>query len=117
MRPLNYRPLYNLVTKSDQFVIELDRLFRAIRAASEITPLVLREFVNADSGNVIRQLYDGNKVDYDYCFIKTDSTGNTVTITPFGTQLINAASTLTLSSQGDSAVLVFDKATQTWWTI
>lgn len=86
-----------------------------IEAKSNYLRLVDQIFVDASTGAIIKYLPSGNQTENEFLIIKTDSSGNTVTIIPFGTQLILATTSLTLASQGDSAHLVFDQASQTWW--
>lgn len=91
--------------------------FNEIFLSSRHNSRVLKTFLDASSSNVEEFLPDGNQVDFEILVVKTDSSGNTVTIIPITDQYVNAASSLVFSSQGDAARLVFDKATQTWWTI
>lgn len=107
----------NLTGKSEEFIRLLRQNLGVVFENSAFVALQIRHFKDVSLASETFLLPDGNKTDFDFVIVKTDSSGNTVTITPFGTQLIDAASTLTLSSQGDSAVLAFDKASQTWWTI
>lgn len=94
----------------------LDRMFARIGDVSPFIQLEVREFVDASSGAVSRYLPDGNvQPDKDYHYIKTDNSANAVTIYPFGSQLVVATTSLTLTNQGDSAHLAFDRASQTWW--
>lgn len=75
-------------------------------------------FVDASSGAVSKYLPDGASPQLkQYIFVKTDSSANAVTIYPFGTQLIDAGASTALAAQSDSVHLVFDKASQTWWSI
>lgn len=75
-------------------------------------------FVDATSAAQSVYVPDGDtQGDKDYHFVKTDSSANTVTIYPTGANLIQGAASLTLVTQGDSAWLGWDKATQTWWLL
>ena len=80
----------------------------------EVTPVV-RTFGNATAGALTYNLPDGaanpNK---DYLYIKTDSSGNTVTILPFGTQTINGASSFVLAAQYDQLLVCWVPSLQSW---
>jgi hypothetical protein len=97
----------------DQF---LDQNFAQINEQQFV--LCNREFIDTTSASVNRSLPDGNnlKVPLDYYYQKIDSSGNTVTITAFGSQLIDGSATATLSSQFDSVNLIWNQASQQWYT-
>lgn len=98
------------------FLAQLDKNFSALEQLAN--QKVVRSFVNASGGAVVKYLPNGNtSPDKDYLFVKTDSSVNTVTITAFGTQLIIGASTRVLSAQGDAAWLAWDTASQRWWVV
>lgn len=98
-------------TITGDFLARLDRNFHRLSVDA-----VELEFINTTSGSVSRYLPTGdtNPVK-SFRYVKTDSSANTVTIYPTGTQLIMATTSLTLAAQGDSAHLTFDRASQTWW--
>jgi len=90
--------------------------FENIRARSDLQPVTVRTFVDASAASVIKYLPDGPaNPDKDYHFVKTDASGNTVTILPYGTQSVMATTSLVLTAQGDSAWLSWDNASQSWW--
>lgn len=95
---------------------DVDSNFGMLNARMTYVPVVVRTFVNATSAAVLKYLPNGNtSPDKDYHYIKTDSSANTVTIYPFGTQLVMGTTSLVLTVQGDSAWLVWDHASQGWW--
>jgi hypothetical protein len=83
-------------------------------------PFVLcnREFIDATLGDVDRLLPDGNnlKTALDYYYQKIDNSANTLTITAFGNQLIDGSATVVMSSQFDSVYLIWNQASQQWYT-
>jgi hypothetical protein len=68
---------------------------------------LVRVFVDATAGAVTKYLPDGLLADFDYLFAKTDSSGNAVTITPYGTQTIEGAGTFSLPNQYDKLLVTF----------
>ena len=99
------------------FCQRLDETFTRWFDVSPYIPLVVREFVDTTSASQLRYLPNGNtSPDKDYQYTKTDVTANTVTIYPYGTQTINAGATYVLAAQGDTVWLMFDKASQSWWS-
>jgi len=93
----------------------IQRNFERIQAALTSQETV-RAFISAAAGATSYSLPDGNRpVTKTYHIVKTDSSANAVTVYPYGTQTIEGASSHILSAQYDSAFLVFDKGTQTWY--
>lgn len=104
-------------THDSSFVRALDSLFRSLtdRANGTLTSNV--NFIDATSGAKSYLLPDGqSNTDTAISVVKTDASGNAVTIYPLGSDLIKATTTLVLAAQGDSARLVYSQATRTWWT-
>ncbi len=93
----------------------LDKNFHVLAERSGYQPLVVRNFVDVTSASVTYDLPNGStSADKDYYFQKIDVTANTVTITAFGTQMINGSSTYVLAAQYDRVYLIWVAAIQQW---
>jgi hypothetical protein len=68
---------------------------------------VRRIFVDASAAAVGKTLPNGYETDFDFYYVKTDSSGNAVTITPYTGQTIEGAGSLALAAQYDKALLTF----------
>ena len=90
-----------------EFVTLLDNNFAEIRKRSLYIELVNKQFIDATSGAQTVYLTDGTVTEQDQFIIKTDVSANAVTITPFGSQTINGAATLSLAAQYNKALLTF----------
>jgi hypothetical protein len=96
------------------FLLQLDQNFKRINDV--LNPYIVTEFIDTTSASVSRYLPDGNlHPDKEYHYTKTDSSANTVTIYSFSGQYVQGAASLTITTQGDSAHLSFNRASQTWW--
>ena len=95
---------------------KLDRMFGRVFDRSMLIPFVVRTLSDTTTGSVTIALPDGRKnPDKDYYFQKVDATANTVTITAFGTQLINGSATYVLAAQYDRCLLIWNNPTQQWY--
>lgn len=93
----------------------VDRNFEAIRQSQKYTQLELRQFLDCTTGNKVGLLPNGLfNPDKDYFFCKTDSTANTLTVTAFGTQLVNATATYVLSKQYEYVNVAWDYTVHGW---
>lgn len=88
-----------------EFLARLDRQFAKVSSDMEFTYPVVRNFVSAATGAVTENLPAGSRVQYDYFFIKTDSSANAVTIQANGTELINGSATYVLAAQYNRVLL------------
>ena len=100
----------NFPTLPRDFLLQLDDNMRKL--AKTIGLHV--ELVDASSGNQTFQLPDGTDFLLNYQIVKVDSTANTVTVLPYGSQTILGATSFVLSAQYDSAHFTFSKVTNDW---
>lgn len=108
---------YALRLDSPDFTLAVDRNFGRIKGRLDTLREIKRVFISAASGAVAFQLPSGSGLDHDYAFVKTDSSGNAVTLTPVSGEFINAGASLVLAAQGSAALLTFDSTTSSWWSI
>ena len=98
-----------------EFVTLLDRNFATIQRRSQYINLIHKRFVDASAAAQTIYLTDGTVTEQDQFIIKTDSSGNAVTVIPYGTQTINGAASLTLAAQYNKVLLTFYNGT--WYIV
>ena len=91
----------------------LDLNFSRIRSSFIYSQPIVRNFIDASGGAMSFLLPDG-QINRDYLIVKTDSSGNAVTITPITGQTINGAGSLALAAQYNKAMLAYCHETRTW---
>lgn len=107
-----------LLLPKKEFQQQLEQNLERITQALKLVEPVVIAYEDASAGAISRYLPDGNSVMVkQYFYVKTDSSGNAVTIYPYDTQLINAGASTALAAQGDKVLLAFDKISQSWWII
>lgn len=111
---VNFQKLYG---SQAQIVSALEINFDRLSVALLLVQPQVRTFIDASAGAVVTNLPNGVDARGDYYYIKLDNSVNIVTITPFGSQLIEGAGSYTLSSQFDRVVLTFHRETQQWLRI
>jgi len=84
-----------------------DKNFSLLRSKLLTVLPIVQSFEDASGGAVTYLLPDGALVDYAVYVVKTDSSGNAVTVTPYGTQTINGASSFVLAAQYNSVLLTY----------
>lgn len=113
---VNLAPITQSDFTSARSVLNLNH--ERIKDAFSVLTELYYLFTDASSSAVTVNLPNGtNQANRAYVIVKTDSSANNVIINPLSPQLLNAGASLTLATQGDKAVLVFDNASQSWWSI
>lgn len=85
----------------------LDKNFRSIQTKALFAVSATREFISASAGAANFLLPAGSQTTTDYLIVKTDSSVNTVTITPKSPDLINGTSSFILRNQYDAVLLSY----------
>lgn len=94
---------------------ELDLNFERLQDQLVYVQAVVTTLVDATAGAVVVYLPDGTIArDKAYYWQKVDASGNSVTITAFGSQTIVGSATKVLAAQYDRAHLIWSPATQEW---
>lgn len=105
----NFTKFFGVFSKElpSEFVLALDRNFGEVQKRSPFIQTIYKQFIDATNGVQTVYLTDGTITEQDQFIVKTDASGNAVTITPFGTQTINGAATLALAAQYNKVLLTF----------
>lgn len=79
----------------------LDKNFNKLQTKGQFFENVAKSFISASAGTQAFLLPSGSQATTDYLVIKTDSSANTVVITPKAPDLIQGSATYTLTNQYD----------------
>ena len=89
---------------------------RAVTATGNVLSTDFALIVNATAGGVALQLPDaGQFPGRNFAFVKTDASGNAVTINPFDAQQIGSANSRALTSQNQKLWIISDGSN--WWIL